>query len=823
MENTNIDTIEIETDELPVEDETEQLLAEKGEDAVPLRSNASHPFKKWMDSFRTRRRVPPTIPERHVPGWFESSPNEFAAPNPAGRRDSLLSWHSSQLGTVKTTTLSITSRSFGRSRGKTQSTAGQSSLSDARFSADSSRPTSSQYVDDQAEIRANKRRHVLQEILITEADYVMGLKALTGVLSIFDTRPEIYHNIQIIRGIHEKFLTQLQTISPMSSSQAADGASDLVARGVSKRLGGIDLPGLRGLQSRSLRSRSLKASMNRRLKAMRAEPLEALEVARAVENLSMSFPVYEEFCSNYDLFTQDLAILRRSVPNWAMFDQGIEALSKSVASIESRKHEESKSMTMSDLMIKPIQRLCKYPLLLQDLLRNTHVSDCPSSHNGMRQILENLRVLVARINSATGNPVKKDRIQKTILLQGRFEFSESYKLQDIYKDLGPMTLCGVLHVTYQIPGQTTGDFMVSVLFNCYFLLASGLDDGRRLEVVACIYLGDLKEETIQNGQGLFCYGCPFSWKFQFQVREENYEFVLSASSSIEERLWKTETLKCSAALAEKGQPGGTWDPRKYTLLNLPLVPLDHIQYTVASLARRSSMDSVGIQRKASVQPVVIKKTHFPHTSDEVTNPPPEGEIERPKTTVARGALTVTARRAERVRLERLISDAYTRDVLPLPGMVLGRGDIFRRGSIMRRLSLHATFAKRSSSVSIASQSGRAVADARSIDYQSGEEKDVVTTHDRTNDQRRSAEAECESPKTPTSTLGRQRTIRFRSTSKRTSESASSPRSEKCTSQESSSGLSLTRKKWSSTMGLLSALSPKNLIKPRSSMGHEDEN
>jgi hypothetical protein len=35
-----------------------------------------------------------------------------------------------------------------------------------------------------------------------------------------------------------------------------------------------------------------------------------------------------------------------------MFDQGIEALSKSVASIESRKHEESKSMTMGDLMIK---------------------------------------------------------------------------------------------------------------------------------------------------------------------------------------------------------------------------------------------------------------------------------------------------------------------------------------------------------------------------------------------------------------------------------------------------------------------------------------
>lgn len=164
-----------------MEDETEQLLAEKEEDAAPLTPNGSHPFKKWMDSFRTRRMAPPTIPERHVPGWFASAQNEYAAPNPAGRRDSLLSGHSSQLGTVKTTTLSLTSRSFGRSRGTTQSTAGQSSLSDARFSADSSRPTSSQYFDDQAEIRANKRRQVLQEILITEADYVMGLKALTGV------------------------------------------------------------------------------------------------------------------------------------------------------------------------------------------------------------------------------------------------------------------------------------------------------------------------------------------------------------------------------------------------------------------------------------------------------------------------------------------------------------------------------------------------------------------------------------------------------------------------------------------------------------------
>jgi hypothetical protein len=114
---------------------------------------------------------------------------------------------------------------------------------------------------------------------------ITRLIKICKVLSIFDTRPEIYHNIQRIRGIHESFLTQLQTISPMSTSAAPDGASDLLTRGLSKRLSGIELPGLKGLQSRSLRTRNFKATINKRLKAMQAEPLEALEVARAVENL----------------------------------------------------------------------------------------------------------------------------------------------------------------------------------------------------------------------------------------------------------------------------------------------------------------------------------------------------------------------------------------------------------------------------------------------------------------------------------------------------------------------------------------------------------
>ncbi|KAJ5976310.1 Rho guanyl nucleotide exchange factor [Penicillium waksmanii] len=146
------------------------------------------PFKKWMDSFRTRKRIPPTIPERFVAGWPDSPPSDISTQNqfPFPALSHEQHWerssnHSSHLGTVKTTTLSIASPSVARSRANTQSTTSQNGTSPVRASADSSRPTSSTYVDEAAEQRATKRRQLLREVLSTEADYVQGLTALTGV------------------------------------------------------------------------------------------------------------------------------------------------------------------------------------------------------------------------------------------------------------------------------------------------------------------------------------------------------------------------------------------------------------------------------------------------------------------------------------------------------------------------------------------------------------------------------------------------------------------------------------------------------------------
>lgn len=276
---------------------------------------------------------------------------------------------------------------------------------------------------------------------------------------------------------------------------------------------------------------------------------------------------------------------------------------------------------------------------------------------------------------------------------------------------------------------------------------------------------------------------------------------------MEEKHWKMEMLKSSASLGEMAKPGPAMDPRKYSFVNLVLLPLDRARFTATSVARRSSMDSMTISRKANVQHIIIKKTHCPHTSEEAASPSGgEGELERPKTPVARGAVTLIARRMDRIRLERMIADVYTRDVLPMPGMVLGRGDLFRRGSIMRRLSLHTGFTKRSSTVSIGNP-GPMVVDARSVEECSVEEKELVAGHDGIADHAHSPNPECESPRSPTTPLGRSRTIRFR-TSRKSAGSASSPRSEK--SQESKPDTPPARKKWTSAVSLFNVLSPRNL-------------
>lgn len=273
------------------------------------RTGSGRSFKRWIGTFRAKK---PQQPRRYVQGWPDDSQDHSCdnTISPFHMVQEPASWDglshlSSQLGTVKTTSLSGGSQSVVRSRGTTQSTVNPSTSLEIRRSTEMEglrQVISPPGIDLDALNRGIKRYKVVQEILTTETEYIVGLKALTGVrlsaenflnswlttnvlrcqlLSIFPTRSQIYYNVQNIRQIHEHFLIELHSVtSPKPDVHDAEIAS-LMAN-LSKR---SSKSSLSGPNNKSLRGRKLRENQIHRLKSMGVEPAEARDVAHAIENL----------------------------------------------------------------------------------------------------------------------------------------------------------------------------------------------------------------------------------------------------------------------------------------------------------------------------------------------------------------------------------------------------------------------------------------------------------------------------------------------------------------------------------------------------------
>ncbi|KAL3472142.1 hypothetical protein BJX99DRAFT_262556 [Aspergillus californicus] len=656
----------------------------------------SSPFKRWVNSLRPRKTSPTYQPQRHVEGWLDtpraSCDNKYLSP--PEQQWEQLSRTSSHLGVVKTPSTSIASQSAVRSRRNTQSSSNTKSFHSAfRGSIDSLRPNLSS-IDEEAQNRAVQRVQVLQEILTTEADYAFDLKALTNLLVLISARPEIYHNVQRIRETHESFLRRIREVSTISSLCEAE--LERVTLQAQKRSHTVDLS-LKAFQNRSIGTHKLKTSVSCRLKELAGEAKEALRVAQELNVLSESFVYYKEFCENYKLLVEDTSLLRKSVKNWPEFEQGIEALAKSAASMETRPHYENKALCLSDILIKPVQRLFKYPLLLERLLKWTHIQDDPSAHDGIRQVLKSVRERISEVNEANTIAHNKTLVEKTFLLQEMLD-SKSVRIVDIYKQLGPINLCGVLHVTYQASRRVTGAFMVCALFKHHFFVAQMNDEYRKLQPLACFYIPDVRIDSLSNGKGLE-YFCIFSWKLLLQLHGEKFELVLSASSAAEEKQWKTGILKSAAASIDVPHAVSS-ELRRNSFSALDLVPLQNVSNLTPQLSRRPSLQTMGLPRvRSDLPPIIIRKTHCPHKHSQTQ--PIAGELDRPQVAPSDPASIITARRQERIRLERAISPIYTRETLSYPGMFLAAGDIlFGSGSIMRHLSMRTKRYKRSSSINL---------------------------------------------------------------------------------------------------------------------------
>ncbi|PHH87009.1 hypothetical protein CDD83_9425 [Cordyceps sp. RAO-2017] len=528
-------------------------------------------------------------------------------------------------------------------------------------------------VDAAATERAMQRRRVLEELIDTEEAYIGDVRFLMNVyLTILASLPSmctglrssINKNLTEIVELHEEILGELHRAVPHSEYTQPQWLQSV--------------PG------------------------MLAEPQVVAEVSKVFAKKMNRFFIYKEYGAKYELMIKDVASANQTMPQWETYQKGLETLASALGSAKNAEDKSKRALTMGDLLVKPIQRVCKYPLLFAELLKYTPVSDCPNSHMEVDGVLTRLREAMTEINRATDNSLTKATLERTWLLQDRLIFSNK-RLDAISKNrvraFGHIRLCGTLHVCWQSPGGVDGQYLICLLYRDILCLASAGKADPIYIIRACINLNGASIEDIDNGRGLQCHTAPFSWKLVFECDHQLYEMIMTACTPKEEVEWRSRLTRPAKESSEPRELG------IFSSLDLDMKSLGAVFGKPGTIARRISIHrATTVGPKSALCQVVLKNTSV--VRDAGNNASAALTINRSQsllTTQARMPVLAPAR-SERARLEALLIDVWSREILPFPGMTTrARSEHLVRTSastVMRKLSvasIASSLARRSSS------------------------------------------------------------------------------------------------------------------------------
>ncbi|KAK3495905.1 hypothetical protein B0T13DRAFT_309611 [Neurospora crassa] len=683
-------------------------------------SKQNRPFQKWIKTLHkraVRRREAMGNEHASTSYYFNLDGAGSTAWRPGHYRPSSSTSSFGFVTAVKSASISLTSAStiLTRSRRNTvRSSRGQSrterssraSVSGARLSEDSYCPERQLMVDPAAIGRSLQRRRVLEELINTEESYIGDVRFLMNVyvtiLASLPTLPaslrsSINQNLNDIVELHEEMLGDLHRAIPHSEYTQLKFPLQVPSAG----------SGFRGHQ----RWRSLDAvpegkdgiSWLREVPGMLADPQVAAEVAKIFSKKMNRFFIYEEYGAKYELMIKDVASAHRTMPAWQSYQKGIEILASSLSSANSQDDKQRKSLTIGDLLMKPIQRVCKYPLLFAELLKHTPEADCPYSHMEIENTLIRLREATAEINKATDDSKIKSTLEKTWILQDRLVFPNQQldaASKNRIRSFGHIQLCGALHACWQTKEGVNGQYMVALLYKEWFCLATASRTDQIYTIQACIALSNVKLEEVDNGRGLQCHTAPYSWKLVFLCDHQLYEIILTACTPKEEVEWRT---RLGNQQTTEGQD--QMQPATFSSLSLNIKTLGAVFRKPGTIARKISIHrATTVGPKSPLCQVILKNTSV------IKDAPASGtnsSISRSQSLLTTNTrLPVLAPpREERARLEALLSDVWTRDILPFPGItVRSRSEQLVRASassMIRKLSvvsITSSFTKRSASL-----------------------------------------------------------------------------------------------------------------------------
>jgi hypothetical protein len=535
-----------------------------------------------------------------------------------------------------------------------------------------------------------------------------ALPSLSG-----QTKSSIQQNISQILQLHEDLLDELHTVIPQADfTNSAHHEAYPVTKAKHIRFHSADIIPGRFAERRTARrlrhSLEIGRSPDRRPRGLVTDTNTAGNIAKIFNKHMKRFFIYEEYGAHWTTMSHDLTTTCKDLHGWQEYERGVEALQKIVVSENNREAGSRKALSFPDLLIKPIQRVCKYPLLFDDLCRHTPVYDDPEAHAELQKALFRLQETIREVNKAKDDPKTRRLIEITWQLQDRLAFEEqAISRALVFRLLGHVLLCGVLHVTFQTSEpRINGQYMVCVLYKSCLVLATSSRFHHPYTVVANIGLANGTIEESNNGRGVQCHAATHTWKLVFEHNHRLHEIILSACSLQEEDTWKTqlrERIFCETHDYVEGQ-SHTQDI--FSLLSLDIKSLGPVFGHANSLVRRMSVHRAAtLGAKTNTSQVVIKNTQAQKSPDVPPTFAPS-TVARSQSLMSANHVPILApRRAERIRLEAILEDVWTKDVLPFPGMTNRRVENQIRASansVMRKLSMASiasNFSRRSPSFS----------------------------------------------------------------------------------------------------------------------------
>ncbi|TLD24924.1 hypothetical protein PspLS_05436 [Pyricularia sp. CBS 133598] len=700
------------------------------------------PFQKWMNTLRKRgmQRLRSADLDPVSPKSFRNIDTEVAKSSQRGHRrcsssdssiDFVTAMKSPSISLTSFTAFGLPRRSAGVASNKAPSRTGRSSrasISGLRTSEDSQYPAKSPAMDPAIVERSLQRRRILDELISTEEGYIADVRFLMNVyvtiLASLPTqspglRSSINRNMTEIVQLHEELLKELRLAIPDSEYVQYETSTNQPPK--SARRGHYRWRSLDSVPE----DKSDGMAWLRAIPGVIADPQVAAEVARIFISKMNSFFIYEEYGAKYELMIKDIAEARRTMTDWEKYQKGLETLAASLGPEKSHRESSKKSLTVSDLLVKPIQRVCKYPLLFAELLKYTPVVDCPQSHMVVEDALLRLREATAEINRATNDPKIKCTLQRTWNLQDRLVFAD--QILDVasknrIRSFGHIHLCGALHVCWQTKDSVSGQYLICLLYRDWICIASASRFGQTYTILLCVSLTDVKVEDADNGRGLQCHTSPYSWKLVFQCDNELYEIIMTACSPQEYYEWRSRLERSSSA-----HISDPLNPMSFRAHSMSIKSLGAVFGKPGTISRQISIHHAGTAGpKMTLCQVVLKNTTVERESY-VAVPAVSAKtcLHRSQSLVAPPESRVTVlspSRGDRSRLEAILSDVWTREALPFPGMtVRSRSEHLVRSSassVMRKLSvasIASSFTKRSVSMASTTTTRACVSVAAAMD------------------------------------------------------------------------------------------------------------